>query len=186
MRSRHFKTQHGRGRVMSHPVRAVPSGPAYDATGNFLSCVSGGLSLEIVRLTVYHNGSANDIAYAKPTGQHLTVSPAIVTEQRRKVAGVPGMRCSVWIKMTTCVWKAAAAAVITLVDMKCKEARLRIRQATYICDHQRPSTAWKEADRPSQLRMILASADMGYCGRPIVPYQNKSPHIIAMRCAVPV
>lgn len=109
---------------MSHPVRAVPSGPAYDATGNFLSCVSGGLSLEIVRLTVYHNGSAYDIVYTKTTRQHLAVSSAVITEQRRKITGVPGMTCSVWIKMTTCVWKAAAAAVITLVDMKSKEASL--------------------------------------------------------------
>jgi len=98
------------------------SGPAYDTASNFLPCVSGGLGLEIIRVTVYHNGSANDIAYTKPAGQHLTVSPAVIAEQRRKIAGVSGMDCSVWIKMTARIWKAATTAVVTLVDMKSKEA----------------------------------------------------------------
>jgi len=105
-------------------VPEMQSGPAYNPTGNFLPCIPRGLGPEIVRVAVYHNGPADDIAYTKPAGQHLAVSSAVITEQRWQITGVPGMRCSVWIKMTTRVWKATAAAVVTLVDMKSKEACL--------------------------------------------------------------
>ncbi len=101
-----------------------PSSPANYPAGDFLSCVSGGLGFEIIRVTVDHNGSAYDIAYAKPPGQHLTVSLAVITEKRRKIAGVLRMCCSVWIKMTTRVWTAAAAAVAAFMDVESKEASL--------------------------------------------------------------
>jgi len=96
----------------------------YNPTSDFLPCIPGGLGLEIVRVSVYHNGPANDIAYTKPACQHLIVSPAVIAEQRWKITGMLGMRRSVWIKMTARIWKAAAAALVTLVDMESKEARL--------------------------------------------------------------
>lgn len=100
------------------------SGPAYDATSDFLPCVSRGLGLEIVRVTVYHNGPANDIAHTKTAGHHLAVSLAVIAEQRRKVAGMSGMRRFFGIVVTTRIGKAAAAAISTFVDMKSKEARI--------------------------------------------------------------
>ncbi len=93
-------------------------------TGDFHSCVSGGLRFEIVRITVDHNGSAYDIVYAKPAGQHLTVRSAVIAEKRRKITGMLRMRSFVWIKMTAGIWKAAAAAVAAFMDMESKEARL--------------------------------------------------------------
>lgn len=107
---------------MPHPVCAVPSGPVYNATRDFLPCIPRGLGLEIVRVTVNYNGPANDIVHTKPDGQHLAVSLAVITEQRRKITGVSGMRCSFRIVITTRVREAAAATVVTLVDMKSKEA----------------------------------------------------------------
>ncbi len=89
-----------------------------------MPCISGGLSLEIIRVTVDHNGPAYDIAYAKPPGQHLTVSLAVIAEQRRKITGVMGMCCPYRIVMTARVWKAAAAAVAAFMDMESKEAGL--------------------------------------------------------------
>ncbi len=101
-----------------------PSGPVYYPTGDFHSCVSGGLRFEIIRVTVYHNSPANDIAHTKPARQHLTVSLAVITEQRWKITGMLRMRCPYRIVMTARVWKAAAVAVAAFMDMESKEARL--------------------------------------------------------------
>ena len=109
---------------MPYPARITLLCPANHTAGDFLPCVSGGLSREIVRAVVYHNGPAYDIAYAKPACQHLTIRPAVIAEQRGKVTGVLWMFFSVWIEMTARVRKAAAAAVSAFVDMKSKEARL--------------------------------------------------------------
>lgn len=185
LNSRLFYGQNRGGRVFTLPPACdALSRPANHPTGDFLPCVSGGLSFEIVRIAVNHNGPSYDIAHTKPACQHLAIRSAVVTEQRRKVTGVLWMQCSVWIIMTACVWKTAAAAVPMLVDMKSKEARLRIGQAAYVSDNKRPSAAWEETDGSPQLRMILSAADMGYCGGHVVPCQNKSPHTMAMRCAV--
>ena len=113
----------GKGNTLPPACDALSS-PANHTAGNFLSSVPGGLGHEIVRTAVNHNCPAYDIAYAKPACQHLTVRPAVIAEQRGKVTGVLWMRRSFRIEMTTRVREATAAAVITLMDMKSKEAGL--------------------------------------------------------------
>ena len=137
------------------------SSTAYDAAGDLLSRVPGGLGFEIVRAVVYDNGFANDLIYTEPARQHLTVRPPVIAEQRREIARVTRMRRGCRVIMGTCVRESGAAAIAALVDVKGEKAGIRIGQAHYIRDYQRPSAPWIEQDCSSKPRIRLAAFHVG-------------------------
>ena len=106
--------------------------------GNFAPGIPGGLSVEIIGMTVDHHSSPNDIPDAKPVGQHRKVRPPIAAQQRRKIPRMPGMGGTPGIIVASGLREPGAITAAAFMDMQRKEPCLRIRKTENIRSHQDP------------------------------------------------
>ena len=83
------------------------------------------------------------------------------------------MRFAIRVVVAAGIGEAEVTTIIALVDMKRKEACLRIGQAAYIRNHKRSAAALEEADRSTKCRIFLPSTDMRNCCVPVILHYCK-------------
>ena len=90
---------------------------ANDTAGDFISCVSGRLSMEIIRIPMNHNGASQNIPNGKPICQHSQIRSAAAAKQWRQVAGMAGMELMVGIEVSACSGESLSRTHSPLVNM---------------------------------------------------------------------
>ena len=97
----------------------------YSSAGNFYSGVSGRLTSEIVRVKMYDDCFADDFIDGKAVGQEQFQRIAVISPQRKQVAGMTRMRTAVGIIVRKSVGKRVrriSGTGAAAVDMERKNA----------------------------------------------------------------
>ena len=139
------------------------------AAADARACVTGGLRGKIVSLAVNDDGSANDIPDGEPIREERLPCVAAVAQQRRKIAGMRGMRAVAGVEMPARIGEGGrAGAARTGVDVERKDVvragRGVIRKAAHLDDRQRAAAVRIEMHGAAERRVGGVAPEQGAGG----------------------
>lgn len=135
-------------------------------TGDFCSCITGRLGVEIIRIAVNDHCPSDDIAYPEAVGSHFQMSVPLLHHQGWKIPGVPGMIGLTRIVMAASLQKSCTVAALSFMDMKAEEPCFTaLRKPGYICHHQHTAGFLIEPNLTIDIGCVRSASDKSHCAR---------------------
>lgn len=125
--------------------------PSDHAAGDFCAGVACRLGGKIIRHTMDHHRSPENVLDAEAACFYCQVGIAVAGNQGRKISGVEGVRCLGGVIVAQCVGKVHSCAAIAGVDMEAEEACIGGWQAVDGCLYQNAMLPLKKAHLPTEL-----------------------------------
>ena len=141
---------------------------ANDAAGDFCPCVAGRLRTEIIGIAVDHYGPSDDLLHTEAVCPHRQIGAAAALHQRRKISRVARMSCSFRIIVAARLRKSLTATLLSLMNMKGKEAGLAVLgKSRDLCHHQNTIALLIKPYLSGQARCVRPSPDMRHRTRAV-------------------
>ena len=128
------------------------------AAGDFPSCISRRLRVEVIRITVDHHGFSDNILHRKPicSNSQICIPPA--SHQRRQVTRMVWMALFLRIVMISCSGKISPGTGIPLMNMESEESCFTSPgQSANPRHNQHASALLIKLNAPGQLRCFHPS-----------------------------
>lgn len=131
--------------------------------------------MEIIRLGMNDHRFSDNLSHMEPPGENPQISVTMIGQQRRQIPCMIRMRCFAGIEMAAGIGKSFPFAILSLMDVECKEAGFSLWKSGHHRFHHHAVLSLKESHNSMHPGIFAVALNPCYSTEKAISHQSIAP-----------